>query len=46
MKILFITILIILGFSACSKVDVYDNSYERANSASEKSLDGLDRDTK
>ena len=38
--------LILAGviFSACGKK--VDNSYERANTASEKALQGLDRDTK
>ncbi len=45
MKILFLSIVILgLSFSACSTHN--DNFYDRANSASEKSLQGLDRDTK
>ena len=46
MKIFLIASFIILGtfFSACSTKQ--DNFYDRSNSASEKSLNGLDRDTK
>jgi len=45
MRILFIVATLIgLSFSACSTHE--DNYYDRANSASEKSLQGLDRDTK
>ena len=46
MKI-FLTVSIIMAgtfFSACSAKKA--NFYDRANNASEKSLDGLDRDTK
>ena len=45
MKSLFLSIVILgLSFSACSTHN--DNFYDRANSASEKSLEGLERDTK
>ena len=46
MKIFFLSIGIVIGisFSACSTHD--DNFYDRANSASEKSLNSLERDTK
>ena len=46
MKYLLIVSFIVLGtfFSACSTHK--DKFYDRANSASEKSLDGLERDTK
>lgn len=44
MRNLIIVALILVGvvFSACGKK--VDNSYERANQASEKALQGLDRD--
>lgn len=47
MKLLITVVFIMLGisFSACS-THTDDNYYERANKASEKSLRGLDRDTK
>jgi len=48
-KVILSTIVILgLGLSACSAKNIYhdDNAYNRANSASEKSLNGLDRDTK
>ena len=47
MKLLITTAFIILGvsFSACS-THQDDNYYDRANKASEKSLNGLERDTK
>ncbi len=45
MKNLFLTVVILgLSFSACSTHK--DNFYDRANNASEKSLQGLERDTK
>ena len=46
MKFLISAIFIILGvaFSACS-THQDDNYYDRANRASEKSLEGLERDT-
>lgn len=45
MKGLFLSMIVIgLSFSACSTHN--DDFYERANSASEKSLEGLERDTK
>lgn len=46
MKVLFLSIVAIFGvsFSACSTH--HDNFYDRANNASEKSLEGLERDTK
>ena len=45
MQSLFFTIVVIgLSLSACATHN--DNFYDRANSASEKSLNGLDRDTK
>lgn len=45
MKIsLFIVVLVGISFGACSSHN--DNFYDRANSASEKSLQGLERDTK
>ena len=44
MQIIFINLLLVFGLNACISHDaVY---YERANNASEKSLDGLDKDTK
>jgi hypothetical protein len=44
MKILFFSVILIgLIFSACS---THDNFYDRANRASEKSLEGLERDTR
>ncbi len=54
MKSLFLSIVILgLSFSACSthnnnnsNNNGNDNFYDRANNASEKSLQGLDRDTK
>ena len=47
MKLLITAMFIILGigFSACS-THTDDKYYDRANKASEKSLKGLDRDTK
>lgn len=46
MKFLLLSILVILGLSACSGKNIYhdDNAYNRANTASEKSLKGLDRE--
>ncbi len=43
MKTLFVGIVILLGLSACSTHK--DNFYDRANNASEKSLNGLEKDT-
>lgn len=37
-------VIVALGVSACSTHS--NNFYDRANNASEKSLEGLDRDTK
>ena len=47
MKLLITAVFIMLGigFNACS-THTDDNYYDRANKASEKSLRGLDRDTK
>jgi hypothetical protein len=44
MKILLVSLFVILGFSACTTHD--DGYYDRANRASEKSLHGLEKDTK
>ena len=46
MKIVFLGISIVvgIGLSACATHN--DNFYNRANNASEKSLQGLDKDTK
>ncbi len=44
MKILLFSLLVLLGFNACATHD--DGYYDRANRASEKSLIGLERDTK
>jgi ABC-type cobalt transport system substrate-binding protein len=44
-ELLLAMILFLIGFSACSTY-VDDGYYERANKASEKSLDKLDRDYK
>jgi preprotein translocase subunit SecG len=46
MKIYLVGIFIVVGLvlSACSTKK--DNFYDRSNSASEKSLNGLERDTK
>ncbi len=48
MKTLLIAIFVIFAFNACSKEvkPVSDKVYERSNSASEKSLESLERDTK
>ena len=43
MKILLLSLFVVLGFSACATHD--DGYYDRANNASQKSLDGLERDT-
>ncbi|WP_304544483.1 hypothetical protein [Sulfurimonas microaerophilic] len=44
MKIIFVSLLVVLGFSACSTKSsgVSDKEYQRSNSASEKSLNRLD----
>ena len=44
MRIMFIGLSVVFGLSACAMKDV--QYYDRANSASAKSLDGLDRDIK
>ena len=44
LKIIYISLFVIFGLSACATHNVA--YYDRANNASEKSLDGLDRDTK
>lgn len=46
MKYIVMSLLLVVGFSACSskKSGVSDREYERSNSASEKSLDRLDRE--
>jgi len=44
MKIIYISLLVVFGLSACATHNV--EYYDRANNASEKSLEGLDRDTK
>ena len=44
MKILYVIILLAIVFSACAKKD--DSYYDRANKASEKSLQSLERDAK
>ena len=48
MKKIVLAIAVLIGFSACSKEPkpLSDKVYERSNSASEKSLESLDRDTK
>ncbi len=48
MKIFLLGLLVIIGFTACSQkvTPLSDKVYERSNSASEKSLESLDRDTK
>lgn len=46
MKLLVLSLFIVLGFNACTTRHNTDGSYERANSASEKALIGLERDTK
>ena len=43
MKILFISLLIVVGFNACSSHNP-NGSYERANAASEKAHEKLDRE--
>ena len=42
MRIIFVSLLVAFGLSACAVKDM--KYYDRANSASEKSLNGLDRD--
>lgn len=42
MKILLVSFIIMIGLSACSAMHNSGGSYERANSASEKSHSGLD----
>ena len=46
MKYILLSLLLVIGFSACSskKSGVSDREYQRSNSASEKSLDRLDRE--
>lgn len=44
MKFLFLSILVILSFNACSAKHNPNGSYERANSASEKAHEKLDRE--
>jgi len=44
MKIVILTILVMIGFSACASKVNHNGSYERANAASEKAHDKLDRD--
>jgi len=48
MKHIVLVAIVAIFISGCSAKKIVDNSksYERANSASEKSLNGLDRDTK
>jgi len=46
MKIFGMSILIILGLSTTGCSTHNDNFYDRANNASEKSLESLERDTK
>ena len=46
MKLLMMTFFTTLLFSGCANKILDDKNYERSNSASEKSLNGLDRDTK
>jgi len=43
MRTILISFIMMLGLSACASKDV--KYYERANSASEKSLNGLEKDT-
>jgi hypothetical protein len=45
MKLLTITFFTIVLFSGCVEKTLDDKTYERSNSASEKSLNSLDRDT-
>jgi hypothetical protein len=44
MKVLFLSFLLIFGVTACSTKHNPNGSYERANSASEKAHQGLDRE--
>ena len=44
MRIIFISLMVMFGLSACATKDV--QYYDRANGASQKSLDGLEKDTK
>ena len=44
MRIIFISLMVVFGLSACATKDT--QYYDRANGASEKSLDGLERDAK
>ena len=44
MKVLFLGVIVLLSFSACAK-HKKANFYDRANNASEKSLNSLERDT-
>ncbi len=48
MKKIVVAIAVLIGLSACSKEPkpLSDKVYDRSNSASEKSLESLDRDTK
>ncbi len=48
MKVILLAIAVLIGLSACSKEPkpLSEKVYERSNSASEKSLESLDRDTK
>ena len=43
MKYIIVSLFIVLGLSACSTHNP-NGSYERANTASEKALDGLDKE--
>lgn len=44
MRYIFLTLLVVIGLSACSSKSsgVSDKEYQRSNSASEKSLNKLD----
>jgi len=44
MRFLFVSIFVILGFSACSAKHNPNGSYERANQASEKALESLEQE--
>jgi len=46
MKIFLLSIFVVLGLSTVGCSTHNDNFYDRANSASEKSLESLERDTK
>jgi len=46
MKFILVSIFVVLGISACSTKHNPNGSYDRANNANEKALQGLEKDTK